>query len=585
MRQVTITELPLETIHGKRIFVRIDADTDGLSPVVVNEIKLRSSLSTLQYLEHFGARVVIGTHIGQPLGKFDDALRLDPIAERLSQLLGTRIKKINQAIGPEALRAVNDLRNGDFVMLENLHFYPGELSNEVEFARGLAQLCDVYCNDAFALTDRGFASIVGITHHVRHAVAGRALSRELLMFESVLDEPERPFVGLIAGARIDEKLPLLERLLPRLDRLFIGGTIAFTFMRARGEAVGAATVDEAYLPSVRDLLRKAEKDVEIILPQDFIAVDSDQFQAFERQGRKGDLPAARRVLDTEILSSDLPVDIGPWTVSRIRELLEGAHTVFWNGPMGIWEIEPFGVGTLEVAKIALGLEDRPHWRSIICGDSLSQAIRSLDLPFERLRHLTSGGHSALQLVAGRALPGVEALNTEIEAATPPMPAPRRVLLPVDGSPHSLDAARRLGQLVSSGGAEISLIFVQSPELFTTDQTWTDPQKRRQRLVEQRFEAERVFGEINAELARQGLTSHRQFMPEGDPADEILKYAAEMGVDLIAMGSHGRTGIMRFLMGSVSRKVLDHAGCPVLITRIPSEEMVRAGMAQARSAGH
>jgi phosphoglycerate kinase len=494
------------------------------------------------------------------------------------------VKKIDQAVGPEALRTVGELPSGGVLMLENLYFYPGEQSNDPEFARGLAQLCDVYCNDAFAQAGRGLASTVGITHYSRPAVAGRELSRELVMLESVLDEPHRPFVGLVGGADIEGKLPALERLAPKLDRLFIGGALAFTFLRVRGKEVGAAAVDEAYLPLVSDLLRNTEKHVDIILPQDFIVVNADEFRAYEERGREGEVPAYRRVLDTELLPSDLPVDIGPWTVRRVRELLDGARTIFWNGPMGMWEVEPFREGTLEVAKIALELDCQPHLHSVVCGDSLSRAIRSLDLPFERLRHLTSGGYSALQIVAGRALPAVEALDREIEEVTPPVSHPSRVLLPVDGSAHSVEAARQLGKLIGKGGAEISLIFVQQPERLATDQTWTDPQNRMRRQVEQRFEAERVFAEINVELARQGLISHRQLAPEGDPADEILKCADEIDAELIAMGSHGQTGVMRFLMGSVSRKVLDHAECPVLIVRIPNEEMVRAGLAHVGSAG-
>jgi phosphoglycerate kinase len=576
MEKLIINELPFERVRGKRVFVRIDTDAEQPSPVIFDEIKLRSSLPTLEYLKHVGARVVIGAHTGQPGGKVVEALRLDPLAERLSQLLSRPVRKLDKAVGPEAQRAVADMRKGDLLLLENLSFYPGELSNDTDFARALAELCDVYCNDAFALADIGLASTVGITHHVRPAVAGRAFARELMMFESLLRKPEPLFAGIVAGARLEEKLPVLKHLLPKLDRLFIGGALAFTFLRAKGKEVGAAPVDEAFIPLVNDLLRKAEKDVEIILPQDFIVVKADQFRAYEESGRKGDVPVWRRVLDTEMLPSDLPVDIGPWSIERIRELLAGASTVFWNGPLGIWEIGPFREGTLEVAKTVIELERRPHRHSMICGDSLSRAIRSFELPYECIRHLTSGGHSALQLLAGKPLAAVEALSSDKELAAPLEAHPRRVLLAVDGSAHSLEAARRLGQIINAEGAELSLIYVQEPERLSTDQTWIGPQRERQRHIEQRFEAERVFALVNAELAHEGLISHRQQMAEGDPAEQILRYADEIGAGLIAMGSHGQTGVLRLLMGSVSRKVADHARCPVLIARIPDEQMARAG---------
>jgi phosphoglycerate kinase len=579
MDKVVINQLPIDALSGKRVFVRIDVDPDDPSGQM-DENKLRACLPTLEYLMSVKARTIIGTHLGQPDGKAVEGLRLDQVAARLAELLGRPVRKLNEAIGRDVLRAVTDMRDGDLLMLENLRFYPGEDANDTEFAHQLAELGDVYCNDAFGLAHRGMASTVSITRYLRPAAAGLALARELMMFEAVLEKAESPFVGLIAGARIEEKLPVLENLLPRLNRLFIGGALSFTFLKAKGHEVGAAPVDEAFLPLVEDFLRKAEKDVEIILPQDFIVVKAAAFQAYEQRGRKGDLPEWRRVLASEILPSDLPVDIGPWTIERIKELFEGARTIFWNGPLGIWEIEPFAAGTRQVARLIAEHVTPSYQRSILCGDSLSRAIRSFDLPVERIRHLTTGGESAIQLLAGNPLPAVTALNDEVDLVAPIQTGPRRILLPVDGSQHSLEVARRLGRLVDAEGAEISLLYVQKPEPFVTDQTWVDPEVKRRRKLERQLQAERIFAAANAALAQQGLTSHRQFAVEGDPADEILKFADEIGADLIAMGSHGQTGILRFLMGSVSRKVLDHAKCPVLIVRLPDRAMVEAGMIES-----
>lgn len=565
MDKLTVNQLPAESLRGKRVFVRVDVDSDhSTTEGYADDYKLRATLPTLEYLIGAGARIIIGTHVGDPGGNIVESLRLDRVAARLGQLLSVPVRKLNEAVGGTALLAVADLRDGDLMLLENLRFNFGEDANDPEFARQLGQLCDVYCNDAFALAHRGMASTVGITRYVRPAVAGLGLARELMMIETVLEKPEPPFVAIIAGTRIEEKLPIMEHLLPRLNRLFIGGTLAFKFLKAKGQKTGAAELRESFQLSVVDFLRKAEKKVEIILPQDFIVVKADEFRVYEEGGRRGPVPASRRVLDTEILPSDLPVDIGPWTVDRIKGLFDGAHTIFWNGPLGLWETAPFGAGTREVAKLIAERASLGYQRSILAGDSLSHAIHSLGLPIESLHHLTAGGESALQLLSGNPLPAVSALDDEVELVARVERRHRHILLPVDGSEHSLEAARKLGQLLNVQGAELSLLYVADGAEKITWQT----------------EARQIFSATNAALARHGLTAHRQLIIEGDPADEILKFAAEVGADLIAMGSHGRTGVMRLLMGSVSKKVLDQASCPVLIVRIPDEEMARAGMLEA-----
>jgi nucleotide-binding universal stress UspA family protein len=218
-----------------------------------------------------------------------------------------------------------------------------------------------------------------------------------------------------------------------------------------------------------------------------------------------------------------------------------------------------------------------HQRSILCGDSLARAIRSFNLPVELIRHLTTGGEPALQLLAGNPLPAVSALDNELDLVAPIETSPRRILLPVDGSVHSLEAARMLGRLIDAEDAEISLLHVQKPEAFAVGKAWIDPDAKQRREILRRQEAELVFDITNAALAQQGLNVRRQLTVDGDPADEILKFADQIGADLIVMGSHGRTGVLRVLMGSVSRKALDRAKCPVLIVRIPDRRMAEVGM--------
>jgi phosphoglycerate kinase len=569
--KAAINQLPIENLRGKRVFVRIDADTEGtiLGPPV-DEHKLRVSLPTLEYLIAAASRVVIGTHLGDPGGAPVDSLRVDAVARQLSLLIGKPVRKLDEAIGRNVLSAVTELGEGEIVLLENLRFYPGEDANDGQFGRELAELCDVYCNDAFALAHRGAASTIGMTRHVRPATAGLALARELTMFEPMLKKPEPPFVALVAGARIEEKLPILDNLLPKLDRLFIGGALSFTFLKAQGHEVGAAPVDEAFLPLVEDFLDKAEKNVEIILPQDFMVVHVGLFRLFEKNARQMPVPEAREALDYEITPSELAVDIGPRTVNRIKQLIDGARTLLWNGPLGIWEIEPFAAGTRAVARALTDGASRPFQRSVVCGDSLARAIRSFDLPFEQMRHLTTGGESALQLLAGKPLPAVAALDNEVDLIAPIERRPRRVLLALDGSEPALEAARRIGSLVDTEAAEISVLYVQKPTPLVTEGLWNDPVAKRKREIERRIDAERVMAAANAPLARQGLMPHHQIVVEGDPGSEILRLADQMGIELIVMGSDDRTGLLRFFLGSVSRKVLDHARCPVLFVRVPRD---------------
>jgi len=556
MNKLMINQLPIENLPGKRVFVRIDADSE-----------LTSSLPTLEYLKLAGARLVIATHL--------DLSRVDAVAETLSSLLGNTVRKLNGVVEEDVLRAVTEMKDGEMVLIENLRFHPGEDANDSHFAHHLAELCDIYCNDAFALAHRAMASTVAITRYVRPAAAGLALGRELAMFEAVLARPETPFLGMIAGARIEEKLPVLRNLLPRLDVLFMGGALAFTFLKARGYEVGSAPVDLAFLPLVKDFLGDAKVNrTEVLFPLDFMVVDIDSFRAFEKSDRHIPPPEARHVFDNEMQPSDLPVDIGPTTLERIKHLITRARTILWNGPLGIAEVEPFATGTRQVARALLEEKTRTAQRTIICGDSLSRALRHSDLPVEEIRHLSTGGESALELLAGNPLPAVAALDDApdaIDAGTARRRDLRRLLLAVDDSKHSLEAARRIGEFIDAEDLDISLLYVQTPTTYLL----VDTEQKRQSEIESRYEAERLFMTVNAALARQGLISHRQLTAEGKPANEILRCAQEIGADLIVMGSRGRSNLGRIVLGSVSHRVSNHARCPVLIVRTPHEEASKA----------
>jgi phosphoglycerate kinase len=563
--KAVINQLPIESLRGRQVFVRIDAASEE-SPdgQPVDRDKLRASLPTLEYLTTIGARVVIGTDLGNPRNQPVDSLRVNAVAEQLSTLLGKSVRKLDDAVGREVLAAVTEMQDGEVILLENLRFYPGEDANDDQFARDLAALCEIYCNDAFVIAHYGRASTLAITRYLRPATAGIALARELTMLELVLDQSEPPFLAIVAGARFDEKLAILENLAARFDRLFFGGALAFTFLKAYGHETGAAQVNEALLPLAEDFLERARGQIEIVFPEDFIVVNAKLFKVFENSGRQIPVPHSRAVRARELTPSDLPVDVGPQTVERIRQSIAGARTVFWNGPLGICEIDAFANGTRAVARALLGAAGSQ--RCVISGDSLTRAIRSFDLPFEQIRHLTTGGESSMQLLAGKPLPAVEALDNKVDLIAPVERHPRKVLLPVDGSPASVEAARRLGGLVDTAGAQITILHVRKPAPRDAESELMDGETKQRRDIALQLEVERFLLSANASLARQGLISHQQEVVEGDPAVEILKMADEIGADLIAMGSHGRTGLFHYFLGSVARKVFERSRCPVLIVR-------------------
>jgi len=571
MDKMIVNQLPIDSLRGKRVLLRLDASADPASADFVDEYKLRLSLPTIKQLLPLGARIIIGTHIGNPGGKTVERLRVGPVAEALEALTGKTVHKLDESTGENVLRAVTAMKEGEIVLLENLLFNPGEESNDAQFAHELSILCDLYCNDAFALAHLGLASTVGITHYVRPAVAGPALARELMMFEVLLSKPNPPFLGIIAGARIEEKLSILENLITTLDRMFVGGALSFTFLKAQGYEVGAAPVSEAFLPLVKDILRRSKGVVDVVLPKDFTVVHATRFKEFTESGGITAIPDSRQVPADELLPSDLPVDIGPQTLDLLYELIDEAHTVFWNGPLGVWETEPFCAATQRVTRALI--ERSPHHvqRTVISGDSLARAIRTSGLPVERIRHLTTGGQAALQLLAGNPLPSIAALDDAGSVIEPFHRRTRRILLAVDGSDNSLEAAERLGVMVEPEDVEITLLYVPKSRTLFNRSGRNDPEAAQQRSIERRFEIERVFSAANAALARQGLVSHRMLAIEGDPADEILKCADEMEVDLIAMGAHVKSGLRSFAGGNLSRKVTKRSSRPVLIVRVPDED--------------
>ncbi len=584
MEKLTIRQLR-ESLSGRRVFVRLDGDVPrrGDAGEIADDFLLQQSAPTLRFLVEAGARVVIGTHWGQPEGKIVDAWRVDPLAERLSHYVGRPIRKVNACVGRDVERAVEQMQPGEILMLENLRFHAGEDLDDAAFARQLADLADIYCNDAFGIAHRGQASTVGITRYVAPAAAGLLMERELLMLEAVLTNPQKPFLAVVAGARLPEKLPVLENLLPRVDRLFIGGALCFTFLKAQGYEVGHSPVDSAFLRLAEDFLKRAEQALGsrgeiyptgLVFPSDFVVVEAEALERARGDAERIAALPRQVVIASEIPANAVALDIGPMTISHLVELFDWARTIFWNGPLGKWEWAPFAEGTRALARYVAERVPSERKDIIVCGDSLTQAVRGFGLPVERIRHLSAGGESALRYLAGLPLPAVVALSDREQPVR--SAHPRRILIPVDGSPNARLAVQRVGSLLDAAQAEITLLYV-APLSRIDRSSYVSPEREAEWRAAHQLEAERIFAEANAELARQGLISHRQLMVMGDPAEEILKLADQIRADLIVMGARGRSGIFRFLLGGVSRKVLDHAKCPVLLVRVPDEELVKAGM--------
>jgi phosphoglycerate kinase len=379
-------------VRDERVFVRSDLNVPLRGGVITDDTRVRASLPTLQRLLRAGARVVVASHLGRPKGKPKPEFSLRPLAPRLAQLLGTGVSFCEDCIGPVASRAVAELGPGQVILLENLRFHAGEEDNDADFAKALAELADCYVNDAFGTAHRAHASTAGITRYVDRVAAGDLLQSELEHLRAVR-EPVRPLIVLLGGAKVSDKLAVLEALAPHADVLLIGGAMAYTFLAARGEPVGASLVEPDRIEDARSVARAAEASGHrLLLPSDHVVA--------ERVA--ADAPA--RVV-TAIPDGWLGVDIGPETAARYAAEIAQARTIFWNGPMGVFELAAFAKGTAEVARAVAGSAAT----SVVGGGDSLAAIQQLDLG-DRITHLSTGGGASLEYVQGLELPGVAALE-------------------------------------------------------------------------------------------------------------------------------------------------------------------------------
>jgi phosphoglycerate kinase len=384
------------SVEGKRVFVRVDYNLPMDDQAkITDDNRIRQTLDLIQYLIEKKAKIVLASHLGRPKGGYEKRFSLAPVADHLSGLLGKKVAFVSDCIGKAVADEVAALKNGDILMLENLRFHKQEKSNDAEFAQQLAELCDVYVNNAFAVSHRDQASVTGMVAHVPVAAAGFLLEREMTAFADAFENPERPLVAVIGGAKVSSKLAALENLLNKVDQMIIGGAMANTFLLSRGIDTKASMIEPDLKDTADRILRKArEKGVDIYLPEDLVAAD-----AFAESARTDTV-----ALD-QIPEGWMVMDIGPETADMFNRVIATAKTIVWNGPMGVFEMPPFMAGTCAVAR---GIADADAF-SVVGGGDTGLAARECGVT-DQLSYISTGGGAFLHLMEGKPLPGVVALG-------------------------------------------------------------------------------------------------------------------------------------------------------------------------------
>ncbi|HSH44786.1 MAG TPA: phosphoglycerate kinase [Longimicrobiales bacterium] len=399
MKQKTIRDLPDSALSGRRVLMRVDYNVPLAGGTITDDARITATLPTLRYLLERDARIVLMSHMGRPKGEWKDGLSLRPAAEHLAELLDAPVTFVSDVVGSDARGTAAALRDGEVLVLENTRFLPGEETNDPHLAEELAGLGDIYVNDAFGAAHRAHASTVGAAEHMKRegkpAVAGLLMESELRFLGGALESPDRPFVAILGGAKISGKIDVIDNLLPRVDRLLIGGAMANTFFRAMGLSVGDSLVEEDRVEMAASLLERAGD--KLVLPTDCVVAEEVSSKATTRSVTREEVPDGWKILD-----------IGPRSVSRFNGELDGARTVIWNGPVGMFELEPFAGGTEGVARAVADLTDQGA-TTIIGGGDTAAAVDAAGLS-RRMTHVSTGGGASLEFLEGRVLPGVAVLD-------------------------------------------------------------------------------------------------------------------------------------------------------------------------------
>ncbi|ETW96129.1 MAG: phosphoglycerate kinase [Candidatus Entotheonella factor] len=383
-------------IQGKRLFIRVDFNvplTDDRK--VANDTRIQAALPTIQYAQAQGASIILASHLGRPKGQINPKLSLQPVATHLESLLGAPVQFVPDCVGSDVEAQAKALPAGAVMMLENLRFHPEEEQNDASFSEGLSNLADIYVNDAFGTAHRAHASTAGITQYVQPAVAGFLMDKELTYLSQVTESPDQPVVAILGGAKVSDKIPLIDNLLDNVSTLVLGGAMAYTLLQAQGYHTGNSLVEPDYLDLAKTLLDKAaDRQVDFLLPSDHIIAQEPKADA-----------TTRIVADEGIPADSMGLDIGPQTVARFRQAIAPAKTVVWNGPMGMFELEPFRQGTLDIAQAVAACEGT----TVIGGGDTIAALALTDCQ-DAINHISTGGGATLEFLEGKILPGVDCLT-------------------------------------------------------------------------------------------------------------------------------------------------------------------------------
>ena len=381
-------------VSGKKVFVRVDFNVPLENGAITDDTRIRETLPTIQYLIERGAKVILASHLGRPKGEVVEEMRLTPAATRLSELLGKPVAKVDEAVGPAAQAAVDALKDGDVLLLENVRFYKGEEKNDPDLAKQFAALADLYVNDAFGAAHRAHASTEGIAR-LLPAVSGLLMEKELAVLGKALFNPDRPFTAIVGGAKVKDKIDVINKLLEIADNVIIGGGLSYTFLKSQGYEIGKSLCDDSKLDVAKEFLAKAkERGVNFLMPVDVVVTDDFS-------------PTANtKVVGIDAIPADWEgIDIGPKTREIYADAIAKSNLVVWNGPMGVFEIEPVSHGTRAVAQACA----ETAGYTVIGGGDSAAAVEKFNLG-DKMDHISTGGGASLEFMEGKALPGVVALN-------------------------------------------------------------------------------------------------------------------------------------------------------------------------------
>jgi phosphoglycerate kinase len=396
MKKMTVEDV---NVRNRRVLMRVDFNVPVNNGMVTNDKRIRAAMDTIRYLVGKGAKLILMSHLGRPKGQRNPAMSLKPCVQVLSGYLKKSVAFVDDCIGEVVHHAVERLLPGDALLLENLRFYAQETDNDPGFAQALASLGDIYVNDAFGTAHRAHASTEGVTHHLQPAVAGYLMQKEIEYLDGALLSPATPFVAILGGAKISGKIDVIQQLLPRVDRLIIGGGMAYTFLHAQGYSVGRSLLEVEKIELAKELLAAAAG--KILLPVDCMASTTFDLS----QGTAGDLNAVR---NDAIAPEAAGLDIGPETIEAFQSALQDAKTIVWNGPMGVFEIDAAAKGTFAIAQLLARLTDAGAVSIIGGGDSAAAAEKAGVA--NRISHISTGGGASLEFLEGKTLPGLAALS-------------------------------------------------------------------------------------------------------------------------------------------------------------------------------